>query len=79
MVLVAVEWLSIVVYSGVGVETHGLFGMTTEQMAQMSAVGEPATNVPTKSGKAEIAVSSSDGNSHRSWRCASCPDDVRCP
>ena len=35
MVLVAVEWFSVVVYSGVGVETRGLFGMATEQMAQM--------------------------------------------
>ena len=35
MVLVAVEWVSVVVYSGLGVETRGLFGMATEQMAQM--------------------------------------------
>ena len=35
MVLVAVEWFSVVVHSGLGVETRGLFGMATEQMAQM--------------------------------------------
>ena len=34
MVLV-VEWFSVVINSGVGVETRGLFGMATEQMAQM--------------------------------------------
>ena len=35
MVLAAVERVSVVVYSGLGVETRGLFGMATEQMAQM--------------------------------------------
>ena len=35
MVLVAVEWFSVVVYSGLGVEMRGLFGVATEQVAQM--------------------------------------------
>ena len=35
MVLLVVEWFSVVVHSGFGVETRGLFGMATEQMAQM--------------------------------------------
>ena len=43
-----------------------------------SAVGEPVTNVATESGNAETAVSSSDGPTHQSWRCASGQDDVRC-
>ena len=35
VVLVAVEWFPVVVYSGLGVETRGLFGMATEQTDQM--------------------------------------------
>ena len=38
-----------------------------------------ATSVPTESGNAETAVTSTDGNSHQSWRCASAQDDPRCP
>ena len=34
-VLVDVEGFSVVVYSGFGVQTRGLFGMATDQMAQM--------------------------------------------
>ena len=86
MVLIAVEWFSVVVYSGLGVETRGLFGMATEQMAQMfeqlQQLSQQLVNqlqMFRQSGNAETAVSSSDGNSHQCWRCASGQDDVRCP
>ena len=41
--------------------------------------GKSAANVPTKSGDAETAVSSSHGNTRQPWRSTNCQDDVRFP
>ena len=60
MILVAVEWFSVVVYSGLGVETRGLFGMATLVTVLQTQVMSPSSvSMPTTSTRRST---SSDSN-----------------